>query len=238
LTDSSRNVLSSYLLLFSIFFYAARYFSKRTFSPLVATLSFIGCIELYGRSGIALSAILLLAIAFIRYRTDSRILLLLICAATLSIIASLLLANLDSLAAFISEGTNLKRGLESERYRMWSEYISFMDVRGLFFGESIEKCCSTMVAYGTNPHNAFIAGHAKHGLIHTIIFALIYMYVILNRRLLPIFFMTIIYIRYFLDTLGLFAPYDFIIFYIALSIYPYKLDERSSSKIAPSLARF
>ncbi len=38
----------------------------------------------------------------------------------------------------------------------------------LFLGADIQQCCKMVASFNNNPHNSFIAGHIRFGIIHTL----------------------------------------------------------------------
>ena len=73
--------------------------------------------------------------------------------------------------------------------------------------------------YGNNPHDSFLSRHVLYGLFHEIFFILLLYYIFIKAKKLLFWFLTFcLLIRYLLDILGLFSPFEVSLFYIFILI--------------------
>ena len=161
-------------------------------------------------------------LAYTLYKTLGKVL--------LTIVVSTVAIFIGVIYEYLLMSTKLSQGaLNTSRTDLYTEYLSSMSLTELFFGRSIMECCSLIVSYGGNPHNSFIQGHMNHGIFHTIFF-LTAMTIILYTRIYElIFLVTVLYIRYSIDWIGLFSTYDVVIF--SIFIYCYK--SLKTNKVPP-----
>ena len=208
LEGSSRNYLSAISIFLTINIYVQLIYRSKLLLIHPALINFILCVLLFGRSGIALSAVILLFVIYIR---NFKLFL-----ALLLSLGLILLSYISNVILFFDSKTNFAIGLESERSVFRAEHL-----RGIFnsydflTGRKISECCSYIQSFG-NPHNSFIMGHLRYGILHTILSLTILLFVIFKKNLVLLFFVLIIFSRYFLDQLGLFAYFDFVLFSIIL----------------------
>lgn len=206
--NNSRNLVSAYLIFGTIYYLLFCYILNKKISLSIIILLFVNCLVLYGRTGVALSSLLLVYGLYKRFGSIVFI-----------GIASTILISLNFIYKIIIDSTNFATGIDTPRPILFKEYISGMTTEDILFGRSIQHCCSTIVAYGSNPHNSFLMGHSFYGLIHTLLFLIIFVVILFSRRLELIFFTLIIFIRYNLDSFGLFGFSDLVLF----SIFTYTL---------------
>jgi hypothetical protein len=224
LDGSSRNYLSAISIFLTINFYIhlKLYSNKVVLYP--AIINLILCAFLFGRSGIALSFAILLVILF---DYNKKIFICISFIATITVITNYNLIN-----SFLIEKSNFALGVESERTLFRKEYLNHIFNNSEFIrGRAISNCCTYIQSYG-NPHNSFIMGHMRYGISHSILALIIISFILIKRDLIMIFFTLIIYSRYFLDQLGLFTHFDFIIFsilFILIKSTSYKIN---SSKLS------
>ncbi|MDV4244925.1 hypothetical protein MSC36_02485 [Acinetobacter baumannii] len=216
LSGSSRNYLSAiFILLMALL--ALSFLKEKSNIPLIyPTITFLGCVGLFGRSGIALSAVLL---AFCLIRQKSYKLMVFAIIAITVFVA----VNFQLIEAMLFEKTNFTNGLSSERTIFIQEYLTGItyDPSNLLFGRRLQDCCEWIILFG-NPHNSFIMGHLRYGIVHTIFSIFIILFILWSRNLTFIFFGLIVLSRFFVDQLGLFTPFDVIIYYLMFLIYEEK----------------
>ncbi len=209
LAESSRNYVSAILIIYYISYAVLSYIDKSKVGILISLLLFVNCVILFGRTGIAVSCMLLIYAIYDNYGTK------------VSVLISIVLATLSSIIYYYAlEYTNFADGLETPRTLMIKEYIENINEREFLLGRNFFDCCQTIVAFGPNPHNSFIALHSIYGFygISISIFAL--MVVFFSRKFALFFLLILIYFRYFFDVLGLFYFLDFAI----VMIFIYCLD--------------
>ncbi|EXB32802.1 hypothetical protein [Acinetobacter baumannii] len=214
---SSRNYVSaSYVIILCLL--ALCYEKKKETVPLIyALLTTIACVFLFGRSGIALSFLITL---FVLIRQKNYYLI----GISTTVLVIVLLANLSLIENFVFEKTNFSTGLESERSIFLNEYLNHItySTYDLFFGRSINHCCTWITLFNGNPHNSFIMGHIRYGLLHTLFTLAILIYIISSKNLTLIFFGLIILSRFFTDQLGLFTGFDIALYFLLFLVYQYK----------------
>lgn len=204
LEGSSRNYLSAISIFLTINIYVQLIYRSKLLLIHPALINFILCVLLFGRSGIALSLVILL---FVIYARSIKLFM-----ASVFFLGVFALAYISNIILYLDSKTNFAIGLESERSIFRAEYL-----RGIFYnfdflvGRKISECCSYIQSFG-NPHNSFIMGHMRYGIFHTVFSILILVFVFLKRDFLILFLVLIIFSRYFLDQLGLFAFFDYVLF--------------------------
>lgn len=219
LNAGSRNIVSAILLVLAIFV-SASYYAENKKQPLfVFVVTFILCILLFGRTGITLSFLLLMIPFF--YKLKNNIILF---TSIFSLLSLVVIFNFDSIVSFLTLNTSFQYGLESPRTALRAEYFSGIlnSYNELFWGRNIDHCCQLAVSYDGNPHNSFILGHSRFGLLHTFIFLCVPFLLILKKQWFFLFLLLIIYIRYFFDKLGFFSPLDFVLFYLLILAFSKK----------------
>lgn len=210
---SSRNIVSSFLNLLLINIIASSYIEKKEVNIFFYILNFILCFFLFGRTGIAVSGLLLvLGLYLSKYKKIYFyiiFILLLFCFLYQEIIFSI-----------INQYTNFGMGLESPREIIFDEYInSFQTISDFFRGVNIYNCCSYLAAFDYNLHNSFLFMYSRFGLYLFPFIIICILFVISSRSLTLITLTLIIFFRYFFDQIGLFSILDFSLFYIIISSY-------------------
>lgn len=172
---------------------------------------------LFGRSGIAISLTMILMALYFNYGRRVYSLVFFI-----PIIYFIYMQYSVQIEYFLMEETSFKYGLESPRKIMLEEYTSniFNSNTNWFFGRDYKECCYTVLFYD-NPHNSFIVGHARFGMVHTLFFTglLFFLVFYIRKKFLLVFFIVLIYSRYIFDQLGLFSPLDFVLFYLFILVF-------------------
>lgn len=135
-----------------------------------------------------------------------------------------ILVNLQSIILFAENSTNFTNGLSSERSIFINEYLTGITNSNsdFFFGRRIAECCSWIQTFQGNPHNSFIMGHMRYGVAHTLLSIGIVLYILLSKNITLILFGLVILSRFFVDQLGLFTPFDLVLYYLMFLIYEYK----------------
>lgn len=215
LAIGSRNIVSAICLCLLILLLAIGEVTGKRVSIFYPVATFVFCSFLYGKSGIILS-FLILFFFIIRYFSSKTVIF------TFFILFLLLLFNYNSIYSYFIQQTNFSSGLESaERLEIIKEYINAIENDGfrIFFGVNIKDNLPMVFHYGNNPHNSFLNGHILYGLFHTIFFIILFFYIFIKSNNLLFSFLTFcLLIRYSIDTLGLFSPFDVSLFYIFIVI--------------------
>lgn len=199
--NSSRNIVSAVLILLFINYLLCCYFDGVKTSPYFYFVVFLFSVFLYGRSGIIFSFFLLLYYLFFLNRFIFSIVL---------IFGTMFFLLYNYNVNALWEATSFSQGLESARTDMRREYFSgiLANIKFILLGQNYYDCCYTIVAHDLNAHNSFISGHAKFGIIHTLLVLILIFWIFLSRNFYIIFLFLLIMIRYFYDELGLFNLYD------------------------------
>lgn len=216
----SRNIVSAFLIFLLIFLFSSYYY-KKTKQPILPYLfTLLICINLYGRSAIAVSLILFFTALYINYKNKKITLILLF-----FILFFIIFQNIEIIYSFLIEKTSFREGLESPRTIMIDEYMNLLTISNyeVFFGRNYYNCCRTIIDYGYNPHNSFIAGHARFGILHTLLLISIFAFTVflsfIKKRWVYCFLIFLLYMRYSIDAFGLFSPIDVFLFYILFLLY-------------------
>jgi hypothetical protein len=209
LIDGSRNFISGYMITFMTYYlYSCKSYGK-SISITYPILITVSCFILYGRSGIALSLVLLCISIFTKYGKGYVVFIF-----TMSIVTGLLYAVEIST---LIQNSNFAHGVESERSQMLSQYLNSINtLQDVFFGVDFFKCCNLIARFEGNPHNTFIMLHARFGIFPFLLLIAFYLYQIISGFIIKYLYtnllILIIFIRYALDQFGLFGPADFILF--------------------------
>lgn len=206
----SRNYVSAiYIFILCLLILSCdRYGIKISFVYPLTT--FLGCVILYGRSGIVISLLLMLYLYFFNKRY------LIAKLSVIGVIVMVIVYNAEQLTLFFIEKTSFAYGVESERSVMIQEYMNGISsgLDNFIFGVMLDECCLTIKSFDGNPHNSFIAGHIRYGIFHLIFVIGVMLYIFLSRNILYIFIFFIYCLRLFIDQLGFFSPLDIVVFYI------------------------
>lgn len=208
--NSSRNIVSGYLILAILYYLFFCITLNKKISLLLIILFTVNCILLYGRTGISLSLIIL---AYSIFKVFNK--------TAIAFVVLGVVFSFNIIYQFIMNSTKFSSGLETGRSEIYYEYFHSITIKDIFFGRSINDCCSTIVSFAGNPHNSFIHGHMLHGIAHTILFLLIFLTIVLTRKIDIIFLVSLVYLRHMLDWLGFFSIFDVVLF--SMFIYSYKI---------------
>ena len=220
LPGRSRNIVSAYLIIFQIYYFLLCEINSKKVNSFLSFFTFVNCVLLFGRTGIALGFILLL---FSVYKSYGKVFLI-----GLLTLGSMFLGVIYT---YIFTQTNFERGLDSPRSALFREYFMGINEYEIFFGRNITQCCSLITSYGDNPHNSFLLGHSQFGIMHTITFIIIFLVVILSRKIELVFLLSILYFRYFFDTIGMFSVFDIPIFLIFIQAYKSVFLNQSTKRV-------
>ncbi|AWL29230.2 hypothetical protein DJ533_11960 [Acinetobacter defluvii] len=214
LKGSSRNYLSAiFVILLALLALSFEKIKKPT--PLIYPLvTFICCVGLFGRSGIVFSLVMLI---FIMARQKNYKLI----GVFFATIIVICIIKFNTIINFIELNTNFTNGLSSERSIFLTEYLTGImhNNSDFFFGRKLSDCCSWIQSFQNNPHNSFIMGHLRYGIAHTLLSVGILIYIVLSRNLTLTLFGVVILSRFFVDQLGLFTPYDTVLFFLLFIIH-------------------
>lgn len=222
LVNSSRNVVSAIALFLQIM-YSASYFRVNYKLPNVTpVITLILAIISFGRTGIALSAALVLLSAIVYFwerkiAYKSFVLFVLFCFVLFSY------QYYSYVEYFIFTNTSFKSGLETPRVEMIKDYFFNFDFFDFLLGRDLLSLPIISV-YGGNPHNSFVYGHSLYGVFYFIsmvwlLFFIFKSFISCKHSIVYIALLLIFLIRISMDKLSLPGVFDYIIFYIIFIMY-------------------
>lgn len=236
LHELSRNHVSLLLLLVCWFYYSTRFFYNKKYSLIPIVILFLASIQLYGRTGIALSFLSLLLVFFhflLVYKGYKLsfvffIGLLFFC---LAFFLLLLFYNDTVKLTSIVNQTNFANGIESPRGTMVKEYLNNIQVSEFLIGRDM-SLLPIISSYDGNPHNTFIRGHSFFG-VSFIIFVFYFYFLSFHKlffcfsikRLFILSVSVLFLIRAYFDSIFFVSFFDFILiyfFYISVKDSPVK----------------
>ena len=232
LYNLSRNHVSFLLIISTVLYYSNKVFNDRTFSVFPALVLLVSTVILYGRSGILVSLLLLfivISITFYRLKLSAKILTL---SVTFFVVLFVLNSSLKEMTVIFDYLNLSERSERSIRIEMLFSYLRSLDLESLILGGDLSKI-SPINLYDNNPHNSFISGHSAGGinLIFLIAFlSLLSLYSILikpepSKYILFVFFILLL-VRAFFDSLFFFSVFDPLLFYLFLSAFKYRRNDR------------
>lgn len=225
---SSGNIVNYVVILMSILLIGITYKHKNKIIILPSVLSLVISFWTFGRSGIACSLILLIGLIILKIKSKlSRIkLILLFIVFSLSgfFIYNYIYELLFNIMYRFGERSTFFTG--SSREKIWSEYIGNLTPLKIIFGYD----SSPHYFYGfTNLHNSFLQFHYNYGLFGIIlIISLIYASYISIKKQEYIYtlLITCIIIRGSTDILLFSNLYDYVLFFLLITIFFIKEKEK------------
>lgn len=236
---SSRNTISIMVLIYFAIYAIACYRNKNKINIYFLIAGFIVVIMAIGRSGILTFSILTVFFLIFdfrgkchRVRNPIKIFVLLVGVAITAYISLNLAENYfnDMIYNFN------RRGLESIRIEIWTEYLNkvFTSAKYFIFGAPIEG--AAILDIFPNLHNSWLMLHSKYGIfIFSIIIAMVtksYIYFLKSRNLLYFTLLTVIMFRMQFDHTNFNAQLDIVFFYLIL--YPYMSINIHDDKLTPN----
>lgn len=186
---------------------------------LISSIAFYFCVELYGRSGIFFSFLILVAVA-INFMRDRGLVVVIFSSFLLVVFIVILWLNVDIIIDLLNE-TKFKEGVDSPRTLMLDEYFSNFDLYSFVFGKNLHDTV-LIKSFNFNPHNSYLNGHVAFGVIG-VIFNVVILCMILavsiKRSALIIFMIMVVLGRAFFDVLIFPGIFDFIIYGIFFLIF-------------------
>lgn len=220
--ESSRNVVSTVALLFQVLYSASYYKDKNTLPKITPLITLLIAFFAYGRSGIALSAVLVVfTFLFIFWR--SKFTYKLLAFSLISILFSFIYQYLTTIELLVLTETNFNSGLDTPRTLMVQEYIRSLNLGSIIMGTDLSTV-PIINQYGNNPHNSIIYGHSQYGIFY--IFLLLVMVVTVSRykpfnkrNIVYTFLLLVFFVRILADKLSLPGVFDFIFYYLIYALY-------------------
>lgn len=217
--NSSRNALVAmgifYQILYSVNFYRV-YGNMPLLSPVLLTALAIIAI---GRSGIAISFLIILFSNFIRFYNSKKSLKIFLC--IIGVGCTVYFYNyLKDLLEILVGATKFSRGFETERIDLFLSYLNIVDFEMFLIGVNLQDTIP-FCYFGGNPHNSFILGHSFYGLFY-ILFIVFFLFastssVLIYKYTIVYYFLFLVFLlRLNFDILGLPGVYDFIFYYVFL----------------------
>lgn len=206
LAGSSRNVYSSILIACAFSYYLSRVYRGQPIPVWPFFLLLLLSFPVYSRSGILIAGALLFMV-LVRKGASALVLFFMI---SLVLIG----ASGEYLTDVFLNYTNFDKGLETERYDIWSGYFYSLNLNSFFAGVPLDSV-SIVDAYGGNPHNAFIRLHALWGvgvLLFLGILAYSFFRMVEDGRYDFAFMLLLVVARAFFDIVFFFNLADFFVF--------------------------
>lgn len=218
---SSRNTISIMILLYYSIYLISCYKNKKKASIYLLILGFIVVIMAVGRSGILTYSILTVFFLFFdfqgstqRLRKPKNIISLLIIITIIGIVVLNIAENyiFDMIYNFN------RRGLESIRTEIWSDYIGtvFSTAKNFIFGAPVTG--TSLLDRFPNLHNSWLMLHSKYGLAITLLLlsllARSYYYLIKTNNYLYLAILTAVLFRMQFDHTNFNAQLDIVFFYL------------------------
>ena len=205
----SRNIVSFYMLVASIFYLLNCRISKIQPNFILILLCFIFSVLLYGRSGILVS--LGLVIIYLSFFVKKILLLLLFVLISLIIFSG----GLTQAVAEIVSTTKFSHGFESLRLTMLGEYFETMSLENFLLGRDVVGM-PTVALFEGNSHNSFIQFNLNFGynlvLLILLIILLSAFFICSDMFILLLFFMYIL--RLSLDVVLFSGGFTDFLFYL------------------------
>lgn len=230
LLGASRNVVSA-LAIFLQVLYSSLYYRYHGRLPVVTPmLTFVVCFLAYGRTGLALSFVMLVLSLFHGFNLkNNKVKLGFI--SILAVISFLfLIINFDYFYTTIISNTNFKSGLDTPRSQMLIDYLNFIGLHEYIVGVDLSSIAS-IAYYNSNPHNSYVYGHANYGFFYILVLLFLFFYLFIKTVFYKdvtvyLLLLFICLARIFLDILTLFGLYDFVVY-----ILIFMLAERTTLKL-------
>lgn len=221
----SRNMVSSIAIIFQIFYSLSMYRYKGVLPKLTPILTFVLSVTAYGRTGIALSFIIIFYSLFKDFKIQAKYYKLTIITITV-LLSILFMQNIDLILEYINISTNFGAGLSSPRSIFINDYVNTLNFGTIIVGSDLSLIPSISM-FENNPHNTYLLGHAAFGIIYIIVMlsVLLYsLYIILfyNNTLTYFLFLTIYMTKFATDTGGLFGPSDILFYYMLFCLHKSK----------------
>ena len=227
---TSRNYVAATALFFQIMYSGSYYRINRKLPQVTPIITCLIALVAYGRSGVALSAALLV-ITFVFNLWKSKVVYKIIFFAILVVFFYWFSQHAVLAEQFIYSNTNFKLGFDTPRLLMLKEYLVSLDFFKVLAGQDLAEI-PIMIQYDNNPHNSLIYGHSLHGffyiaLIGWFLFVAIwscffYKYTIVYAALLSVFMARIV-----LDKLALPGLFDYVFYYLNFILILDSTDRRT-----------
>jgi|GEM_PF-2863847 len=222
LENSSVNGVSALALIFQIFYSTSYYKLHKKLPYITPLITMVICIMAFGRSGIAVSVLILLLTFFVNYKHYK-----ILNSFFLVSLIVLFLFLFQELLQFFEHYTNFGRGLESPRQEMLNDYLSVVNFISFFTGGINLLSIPSISIHDGNPHNAYIYSHAGLGILYLMFIVSIWLYVFYiftfyKNTLVYFSFLMLFSIRFFFDTGSLFGASDFLFYYLLICLYKEK----------------
>ncbi len=232
LGESSRNAVSAIALFLQVLYSAAYYRVHQNLPLFTPIFTLIIAIVAFGRSGIGLSAMLVVFTYLLLFLQSNRLSKLLVFTG-LIIVFFILVQNLQQISDFLVLYTNFQTGLDSPRYIMNQEYVSKITFESFLIGLDLSTI-PIIHSHSDNPHNSVILAHSQFGFLYVLFlmfFALFVGYVVLVYKNTVVYgFLLLLFLtRISIDILALLGVFDFIFYFLVFCIYEaYKKGEARS----------
>lgn len=216
----SKNYVSAMAIFLQIFYSISYYRSKRKLPMVTVVITLVICVITAGRSGIGLSAMIVLFSSYFMLFHGNRTIKISIFITAL-LVFIMVFVNLDTINEILILNTNLNQGMESSRFLANQSYFDNLSIGNLILGIDF----STLSVYQeidmeVNPHNTYILAHSRFGLAYLFfilffILSSLYIFIFYKNTLVYIIFLIIYSVRIYFDVL---ITNEMILYFIFLSL--------------------
>ena len=206
----SRNVVSFYLIFFSMLYVLSCRINKIKPALVVLLMVFLFSFLLYGRSGIATCGGIFLLYFWFYLKASSKVLLVVI-------FSIILFCYFDVFYDFLLKNSKFSIGISSPRLDILYEYLKKFNLKVLIFGGD-ENDYPIIKRFSGNPHNSFIKLNLNFG--GMLLFFSFLVFSILKRSFRKDIFIFMVFVLYLfrvsLDSVAFVTRYTDVLFFVFL----------------------
>ena len=208
----SRNHAGFAVVLWTIFLLFHLKITYNLFPIVIPLIALILSFYLFGRSSIIVTFLLFLVVFFFKFKNNRAIRLIFV-----SVILVICYYLWLEFGEILNDETNIGKGLDTPRWKLWRTYWENIDFVTLFTGVDVTKI-QMYDQYGGNPHNAFIKYHSRVGIGSIVFIFLVFVSIfkhLQNKQFYIFWLLILLIIRAFFDSDILIGNFDFIFYIIA-----------------------
>lgn len=215
--DGSQNIVSATVIFFQVF-YSAAYFRVAKKAPQITPfVTFFICILCIGRGGVFIGALILLA-SITYFIWNRKLIYKVLFIISIPVVYVIIIYSVDFFYDVILVGTKVDQGVESIRTEINKVYYEKIDLYVFMFGLDLSTI-PLINQFDDNPHNSFIYGHARFGILYVFLILLMISNIILgfiNKSPVVFYLLLILFLffRIMVDKLSLPGVFDAIVFYL------------------------
>ncbi len=220
LANSSRNGINEIIILYTAITYILLYEKNEELPSIYAIVCLIVSLYSEGRSGIIVSAVLLLAIIGYNYLINKKISVNCIAYIMMVIIGVLFVAFIfrENIVSILNRF--IARGFDTPRYEIWREYFQALRDKpaGIIFGgKYIDPYYPLIFSHKGNLHNAFFMLHANYGIVGLCIVSILLVKCIrricIEKNYVKAVLLFVLILRSMFDWTAFPANYDVLFYY-------------------------